>query len=172
MVKEESCAAWVETFVSVRTGGNKHVFFLLLCFAWMMWDPPRILNHLPEYFAGHSSGDLREFLKCHVEALPVPQGVELRSVAAGLWQTRLKPHLMLMFRESWNQKSPPHHFVCAVPFTASWLPGIQIVQINGLEFLESLNWDSVLTSSEESCEIQPFPWKKTRNQVLLSVSLC
>lgn len=31
---------------------------------------------LSAYFSGCHSGDLCEFLKCHAEALPVPQGVE------------------------------------------------------------------------------------------------
>lgn len=46
--------------------------------------PPPLPSHLSVYFAGRKSGDLCEFLKCHVEALPVPRGVELRSAAAGL----------------------------------------------------------------------------------------
>lgn len=39
---------------------------------------------------------------------------------------------LMMFEESWNH-----------PFAASWLAGIQIVQINALEFLESPNSDNV-----------------------------
>lgn len=46
-----------------------------------------------------------------------------------------------MFEESWNQ--PPH---TVRPHTASWLAGIQTVQINALEFLESPKSDNVHTS--------------------------
>lgn len=45
---------------------------------------PPLPTHLSVYFAGCNSGDLYKFLKCHVDALPVPRGVELRSGAAGL----------------------------------------------------------------------------------------
>lgn len=73
-------------------------------------------------------------------------------------QTRLTPPPPHVNVRGELESNIHHHcFACAVPAAASWLPGIQIVQMNGLEFLESLNSDSVLTPSQGSCEIQVFP---------------
>lgn len=94
---------------------------------------------------------------CQLLGVLNPDRLQLDCDSGGV-QTRLKPPSHVNVRGKLESNiPPPHYFACAVPFAASWLPGIQIVQMNGLEFLESLNSDNVLTSSEGSCEIQPFP---------------
>lgn len=72
----------------------------------------------------------------------------------------LKPSPLSIFFDKrklkWNTSLIP----CAVPFRASWLAGIQIAQINGLEFVES--WIQTMCSLQEGlCKLKPFPWKKT-----------
>lgn len=88
----------------------------------------------------------------------------VKKVAAEVW---LHGTWSMLMRDSqhflnniWTKlKSNTSLLPCVIPFPASRLAGIQIAQINDLEFLES--WIETMCSFQEGlCKFKRFPWEK------------